>query len=303
MTAVDTRPVAPAPGTPEWQRLVTASKVAAILGLSPWDSPRSVWHVLRGEVPADDGRNGDVKARGHYLEDGILRWWCDQHPEFGHVKRQFYRELGTWAAATPDGAAWRTRPARFAQVQPPEAVVDAKTARDDDEWGAPGTDEVPAYYAAQMQWQMHVTGARRGYIALLTTRLDFREYRLDYDPDTAAGLEQIAHDFWLSTQDPTAAPALDDHVATFDTLKRLHPLIQPDTSVEISETAAREFVEAQAAKKAAEAAERAAKSRLLEAMGSARLAKYGDVVVARRQGNKTGVSLVGVAKTLTEPKE
>ena len=26
---------APAPGSPEWQRLMTASKVAAVLGLSP----------------------------------------------------------------------------------------------------------------------------------------------------------------------------------------------------------------------------------------------------------------------------
>ncbi|QAY70049.1 YqaJ viral recombinase family protein [Xylanimonas protaetiae] len=300
MTAIDTRPVPPKPGTDAWARIFTASKAAAILGLSPWESPRSIWHKMRGDVPSDDGKNTDVKSRGHYLEDGLISWWQDRHPELKRVRRQWFAELGAWAAATPDAAAWTVQRPRDGRA--PAVVMDAKTSRNDDEWGVPGTDEVPAYYAAQLQWQMHVTGAQRAYIALLTTRLDFREYVIDYDPDTAKALARIAYEFYLSTLDEQAAPPLDDHVATFDTLKRLHPDIEADSQVEIPEDMARAFVDAQAAKKAAEAAERAAKSAVLDAMGDTRLAVYGGQVVARRQGNKTSVSLVGVAKSI-EPKE
>ena len=38
---------APAPGSPEWQRLMTASKVAAVLGLSPWQSPRNLTEGMK----------------------------------------------------------------------------------------------------------------------------------------------------------------------------------------------------------------------------------------------------------------
>lgn len=69
-----------APGTREWAQRMTASKVAAVLGVSKWESPYSMWLRMKGLVPADDGRNANDKARGHYLEDGVVRWWIDQHP-------------------------------------------------------------------------------------------------------------------------------------------------------------------------------------------------------------------------------
>ena len=265
-----------------------------ILGLSPWDSPRSVWHLLRGEVPSDDGTNQAAKSRGHYLEGGILDWWTDQHPELTHGQRQPYvtDPALPWAAATPDLISrdddWNV------------VIVDAKTARDDAEWGDPGTDEVPAYYAAQLQWQMHLAGAKRGYIALLTTRLDFREYVINYDPTTAVAMENICHDFWESTRDPDAAPPIDDSLATFTTLRRLHPDIDRDQAIELDEPTAREFVDATQGLKAAQARDRLARSTVLDLMGRARLAIYDGATIARRQPNAHGISLVPVAKTLPE---
>lgn len=40
----------PRPGTPEWRRIVSASKVPAILGLSRWQSPLSMWLKMRGDI-------------------------------------------------------------------------------------------------------------------------------------------------------------------------------------------------------------------------------------------------------------
>ena len=94
--------VAPAPGTAEWAAKVTASKVAAILGLSPWESPYSMWLKMRGDIPADDGSNQAAKSRGHYLEDGIIRWWADQHPARDIEETQPSALLDDWGAATPD---------------------------------------------------------------------------------------------------------------------------------------------------------------------------------------------------------
>ena len=58
------------PGSDRWNSLVTASKVSAILGLSPYESPRSLWHKMRGDIPAQPQTR--AQARGTHLEAGIL---------------------------------------------------------------------------------------------------------------------------------------------------------------------------------------------------------------------------------------
>lgn len=262
---------------------MTASKVAAALGVSPWDSPRSLWHKMRGEVPWDDGHNADEKARGHFLEPGILAWWRSQHPEFTRARAQFLavRDDLPWAAATPD---LRVR----------GAVVDAKTSRDgreDDGWGSPGTDEVPTYYVVSSLWQMHLARVPRCYVVLLTSRLDLREYVLDYDAGLAAVIVERARRFYESLSDPGAAPGLDDSVATWESMRRLHPEIDRGEEVEVPPGLGLTVARAQDAYDRAEAELRFAKSSLLDLMGRAQYAVHDGTRLARRQAHRTGVSL------------
>lgn len=271
------------PGTPEWQRTVTASKVAAILGVSPYESPRSLWHLMRGDVaPAQTTR---IQSRGHYLEPAILSWWRDQHPEYGVMRRAVLatRDDLPWAAANLDALAW---PARRRPTE--RVIVEAKSSDKDDEWGKPGTDEIPAYYAAQVIWAMHVDGARRAYVPIITSHLEFREYVVDYDPDLAADIEARCAEFYGSLT-ATVPPALDDHVATYESLRRVHPDIDAEAEVELDPATAREYVEATRALKAAEARAIGAKSHVLDALGTARRAYCAGQVIAQRQNTATGV--------------
>lgn len=284
---------APAPGTPEWAAKVTASKVAAILGLSPWESPYSMWLKMRGDIPSDDGSNQAAKSRGHYLEDGIVRWWLDQHPEVETHATQLYKERDEWAAATPD---------LHANSSEGIVVMDAKTAASDDDWG----DEPPAYYLAQAVWQMWVCDADVAYIAVLFGRpqLAFREYRIERDQDLEAQIVAQCHGFYDSLH-MDVAPDLDDTVATYEAVRAMHPDIDADLDVEIPRDLAHEYVTASIAKKDAETAERSAKTRLLDAMGRARVATCDGAKVARRQPRGDAVSLVRIAKHIdpTDMKE
>jgi len=282
------------PGSADWARLITASKVAAILNVAPeqWESRRSLWLKMRGDIPWDDGRNATEKGRGHYLESGLLDWWVDQHPEYAEAvhSRQYVatRDDLPWAAATPD-----------LLVHGHLVLVDAKTSRDDAEWGAPGTDEVPLQYLAQVMWAMHLSGARVAFIALLTQFLDLREYRIEYDAALAADIEAQCRAFLDSLSDVAAIPPVDGSPATWRAEKRRHPAIDPDSTVELSEDLARRFVGI----KAAEADIRAVQSAVRDAMGDARISTFGGVTVARRQPNPHGVSLVAVAKSLPTTNE
>lgn len=279
------------PGSDEWVKKITASKVATIVGLSPdqWESRRSLWLKMSGEIPWDDGRNVAEKSRGHYLEAGLIRWWRDRHPEFTRVRLQplITTPRLPWAAATPDAQG------NGRGVAP--VFVDAKTSRNDAEWGSPGTDEVPDYYRAQLMWDMHLSkNVRVAHIALLTQFLDMREYVVPYDPFEGAWLEDQCKEFLDSLGDPTRIPPVDGTPATWRAEMRRHASIDRDETVELDPALARAYVDI----KRHEASIREVQSRVREAMGDARLAVVGDVVVARRQSNGKGVSLVPVAKDL-----
>lgn len=281
---------APAPGSDAWFRLVTASKVAAILGLSKWDSPYSMWLKMHGDIPDDDGSNADAKARGHYLEDGVCRWWLDQHPDAAVEGTQVYAERDGWAAATPDMVVTLTGSGE-------RVVMDAKTSARDDDWG----DEPPPYYLAQSVWQMWCADADAAYIAvLLGTGLTLREYRIDRDRDLEEHVVAQCSEFYgsLTLDWP---PPLDATVATYDAVRALHKDIDPDLSVEIDHALAHEYVSADLAAKAALDAQRDAKTRLLAAMGRARYATYDLAKVARRQPRGEAVSLVRVARHISPP--
>lgn len=282
---------APAPGSPEWASKVTASKVAAILGLSPWESPYSMWLKMRGDIAPDDTNNADAKKRGHYLESGVVQWWLDQHDDYvraEYCETQAYRESDGWAAATPD----------LLHDDGTRIVLDAKTSASADDWG----DEPPAYYLVQSLWQMWVCDADVAYIAVLFGRpqLAFREYRIERDNALIESIVAKCRAFYdsLSSDEP---PELDDTVATYEAIRSLHPDIDRDLDVEVTRDAAHEYVTANLALKDAETRERAAKTVLLDAMGRARTATCDGVTVARRQPNKYGVSLVRVAAHIDPP--
>lgn len=272
------------PGTPGWLRLMTASKVAAVLGVSKYDSPRSLWHKMRNELP--EQAQTKVQSRGHFLEPAVLAWWLDQHDHNSdRLVRQPVFLLGDWAAATPD-----------AVTDDASVLVEAKSARDDEHWGPAGTDEVPAEYLVQAYWQMHVSGIHECRIPMIGPWLEFAEYVVKYDTTIGAELERRCRAFWDSLHDDQP-PALDDSKPTYDALRQLHRAIDADKVVELSPALAREYIEAKAAEKSAAARCRAASAAVLEQMTDARYGDCGGVRVARRQPNKTGFQLNQVATT------
>jgi hypothetical protein len=276
------------PGSADWCRVVTASKVASILGHSPFMSQRSVWHLMRGEYEVE---TTDAMRRGLYLESGVLAWWRDQHgvdatDESQWAEQPSYR-LGDWAAATPDAEA---RLPEDHQDDPP-VLVDAKTSSNDDEWGSPGTDEIPAHYLVSSHWQLHISGYRRVYLPVLTSRLRFTEYVVEADPEVGRLLEQRCAAFYRSLSADTPPP-LDDSVSTFECVKRLHRDIEPGLTVDVPPDLALEFVESALAIDADNRRKTAALVELYDMAGRAQYLACNGIRIARRQAKGAAVSIV-----------
>lgn len=278
------------PGSPEWTKRVTASKVAAILGRSPFASPRSVWHQMHGDLPLWEG--SDATRRGQFLEAGVLAWWRHKHgigsPDFMPEvwSEQPTYTLGDWAAATPDAVAaigtdgeadWR------------RVLVDAKTTSDFD-WV-----EVPVHYYAQALWAMHVSGIHEFRFAVLHGNLRFQEYVVEYDADLAAGIEAKCREFYdsLAADEP---PPLDDTTFTYEAVRKVHPDIEPKAAVELDFDTAYDLAFECESLKVREARARLAKSAVLDRMGRAQYATHNGVRIARRQNGAHGVTFVVIAK-------
>lgn len=270
------------PGAPEWCARVTASKVAGILGLSPWDSPLRTWHVMAGNLPSDDGNNADAKARGHYLEAGCLAWWLDQKPNRSIIGTQVTSTLGDWAAATPDAHAYDGDDL---------VLVDAKTAATDDHW----TDtEPPAYYVASSLWQLACCpDASRVHLAVLfgRPRLSFREYVIERDDALIAGLIDECRTFYDTVQ-AGQEPGLSDMACDYDVIRTVHPDIDRDGVAVLPDDLVTDFLTDAAHEKRAPVT----KAAILAAMGTARLAKSSTgQTIARRQPKGDAITLVRVA--------
>lgn len=274
------------PGSAEWLATMSASKVAAVLGLSPYKSAFSLWHEMAGNVPRDEQTT--AMARGHYLEAGIASWMQDQHPEWTLV------DGGTWAhrlnpmfTASPDRIALVPRKAAH--------LVEIKTASDGNEWGRQ-LDEIPAGYRAQVVWQMYVTGANKCHIGVLLPFLELREYVIHHDP---AESEYIAGrvEAFLASLEAGIPPRLDGADSTYLTVKQLHPDITP-AEVEIDRTMVERWLICRDGAAQASANEQQARAEIVLAMGEARKATCYGITLGTRSAKQGGTPYFTASKSL-----
>jgi putative phage-type endonuclease len=297
-------------GSPEWHAArahrLGGSSIAAVLGLSPWQSPFSLWCQMAGLVEPE--AQTTEQARGHYLEPAVAAWFADQHPEWDVF------ETGTWV--NRDHRHQLANPDRLIRYYRPEggwpvgwydievsALLEIKTDADGSDWGQPGTNEIPLYYRTQVQWYLDTLGLQRAHIAVLTGRLEFREYVVDYDPADAAFMRAAAVEF-LDSLLWGEMPDLDAHPATYESVRRLHPQIaaknDPGADADVDDGLAVEFLDALA--EADSAADRAqlARTRLLDAMGTSRRARWRGHTLATRQAKQGGTPYLVAGRSLPD---
>ena len=278
------------PGSAPWLRLMTGSKMAAVVGLSPWESPFSLWHRMAGAI--DGQADSAILRRGHYLEPAILRWLADQHPDWTLLPGGMWQHPDdSRFAASPDAMAW----------SPTDGMrcIEAKTAANDEHWGRPGSDEIPVGYKVQVMWEMACSGARTTHIAVLTSRLAFAEYVIDYDADEVAFLYDKAWDFLASLPGGGAEvrPDIDSHDSTYQAVRHLHPDVDGQ-DVEIDRDLAAAYCSARHDLARAEAEATRTKSLLADALGTGKRARFQDQTIARRQAKGDGIPFIVAGKSL-----
>lgn len=244
---------------PARKSYIGSGDIASVLGCSPFKSPLQLYIQKRDgiEQPDNDilrrGRRLEPYVREMYEEDTGRRLWGPR----------FVRGPESWICASLDdmsSGAW---------TQAADRVLELKTAnpwtrRD---WGEEGTDQIPVYYTAQVQWQLLVTGLSIADLAALIGLDDFRIYTVEADVELQGMLLEKATAFWRRVVEgnPPDAQSSED-------LAMLFPKHEPGVFVEATDQDIQVITDlrnAQESKKAAEQMESDLKFALQTRIGAA----------------------------------
>lgn len=255
-------------GSAEWHAArrngVGGSEVAALLGISPFESRFSLWHRKQGLV-APVSENPEMYW-GKKLEPAI----CDEF----NVRRQpdgmwaapagTYHATGRpWQLANPDRLVYPDRDATD-----PIAVFEAKSARNGDSWGEEGSDEVPVWYRCQGIWYCDTLGLPECHLGVLIAGSEYREYLIKWDAAEAQLMRDAAQEFMASIA-ANQRPPIDGHDATYTVMKLLPDGVE-DLDAEVANELRDRYFAALAAHKDAEWELKECRSLLLDVIGNRR---------------------------------
>ncbi|MEV3947010.1 lambda-exonuclease family protein [Streptomyces halstedii] len=266
------------PGTDDWHAARAAgiggSEIAAVMGISPYESRFSLWHRKQGLIaPVEES---EEMYWGKVHEPGICARFAALHPGLFVSEAPTYADAEhPWMIANPDRLIVPTPGAPH-----PVEIVEAKTARDDHGWGKAGTDDIPVHYRAQCLWYLDVLQVTRCHVAVLIAGSEYREYVIEYDQAEADLMVAAGAEFMQSLA-AGDRPDIDGHSATFQTIKAL-PEGQDDIDTEVSAADRDRYFAALDAAKAAETEKRAAAGALLDQIGTGRRAVHDRKTVATR---------------------
>lgn len=284
------------PGSPEWQRKMSASKVGAVMGTSIHESWFSLWHRMAGNAPGQV--LNEEMMLGHYMEPMISKWFADQHPEFSIVAGGTWQHSEReWQIASPDRGVltpvddWAPDPdpdVLNPQILDLTTFLECKFSQYEDDW----TDNhVPAGYYDQVQWQIDTTGVDGVWVAVyIGIAMSFREYWIPRNQQRIERLRDRAWEFMetLPTGSNPTPPDVDAHTETYVVVRSMNPDIDGDVILDEDETAL--FLDAKAATKTAKEHEQFAVNTIAKRMGNAKraLAPDGKTVVCSRQKGRNG---------------
>ena len=192
------------------------SELSAALGVSPWKTPYQLWAEKTGRAESPD-LGGMLRIKlGNRLEEIVADLYQEQtgHTAFRWNAPFFHESLPIIAHV--DRRIVRQR-----------AGLEIKTALGrfpSDEWGEPGTDQIPLHYLLQVMGYLMLTGWEWFDVAVLMAGPDLKIYRVLPDRDAFAAIEAGVREFWRYVENDIPPP-----VATMADVAAKWPLATAST--------------------------------------------------------------------------
>ena len=246
----------------EWLRYrkcgIGGSDVAAILGISKWNSAISLW------LDKTNQTNEPVE------ENEAMQWGTIMEPI---IRKHFAEVTGKTVVEVKAMLQHPEHPFMLADVdglttddEGNPAILEIKTASEYKraEW----ENDIPSYYQTQVQHYLCVTGVQKAFVAVLIGGNSFKVYEVDSDAEIQSMLIAVEKDFWNKVQN-MIRPEMDGSDAAKNLLDSLYhggiseEIVMPDEAIEYVDA----YIEACAEEDNAKAKKQEASNHIKEIMG------------------------------------
>lgn len=188
---------------------IGSSDIAALAGVESFRTPIEVY---RSCVEGWEPEPSEMMEIGELLEPVVLELYRRRSGLSLTRPGQILHPVLSFAVDTPDAVAFDSATGRVVAVEAKSCI-----GWHADEWGEPGTDQVPPKYLIQAQWHMlHLRESQESWANIETCDVpvligghDFRIYSVQWDPDLADSLVKIAADFAKRHIVPQVPPPVD----------------------------------------------------------------------------------------------
>jgi putative phage-type endonuclease len=207
---------------------IGGSMVAGIMGLSPWDSPFSIYQLMIGEAPPKE--ENAAMRRGKKHEGTVLRELSDRTGLLIEDGKTISRDdFGFPTVAQIDGLildadGW----------QPAEAKTTSPWAAGD--WDG---DDPPLHYYTQVQWQIAHADAVRAYVGAMwgLDEDQFRYVIVQRDQRVIDAMLGTCRSFYFDNVLKRVPPMLDGHPATTTAVQQKYRRSTPEMAKMLNEDA------------------------------------------------------------------
>lgn len=271
-------------GSDEWHAAravgLGGSEVAAAAKLSPWESRFSLYYRKKLKL-----RDIEITAAiewGNRLEDVVFQKYSESlNPgEVITTGDTFHHIDYEWMVVNPDGIVWRQDESDGLWY--PVRILEIKTSARGEHFGDDGSDQIPIWYLCQVLWYSFVLSTKRIQLAALISGVDYRVYNPRYSTDDVEFLINVGKQF-MHDLEHDIEPDLTKDSATYEAVRQINPLLDPDGELQIDKELRDRYIATVDAAKAAKVEKEAVDAEIIHMAGDARLIKFGEEVVARRQ--------------------
>lgn len=202
------------PGSDEWRKNITASKVPTILGASPWQTAFGLWAEMSGIVEPEY-QDTQATRRGTHLENGVAEWYAEENDVQLFAPATYQHPKYPWAYANPDRG--------MILSDGTITALEVKTSRTWDGWGEPGSQFIPQHYIFQTIWQAFVLGIEGVHVTALGPFLDRRDYYIPAPDDLKSEVLDHVNQFREAVENGDM-PLIIDPVRDYSTLIQATPV-------------------------------------------------------------------------------
>ena len=191
-------------------KFIGASEIAAVMGLSPWQTPLQVWMIKTGKVEPDDLSEVEAVEWGTRLERVVSDKFAEKNGvKLIAYKKRFVHEKYPFLSCELDNI-----------ISGTDEIVEIKTANFFAHRDWKDEDDIPIHYVLQVMMQLGLSKRKVGHIAVLIGGQKYLEKRIEFDQALYDTMVESAVKFWDMVQNETPPATMG---ADNETMVDLYP--------------------------------------------------------------------------------